>query len=118
MPDSQMEPPTRFLGVTVKIKIDRPMGSTHPEWGFIHPINYGYLPGVIAPDGEELDAYLLGVFEPVTEFTGVCIAIVHRHDDPDDKLVIVPEGVNYTNDQIIALTEFIERYYQSEVIRG
>lgn len=112
-----MEPPTQFLGATVTIKIDRPLGSSHPEWGFIHSINYGYLPGVIAPDGEELDAYLLGVFEPVEEFTGVCIAIVHRHDDPDDKLVVAPEGVNYTNEQILALTEFIERFYRSEVIR-
>jgi len=117
MTDREMEPPALYLGATVTIKIDRPLGSHHPEWGFIHPINYGYLPGVIAPDGEELDVYLLGVFEPVEEFTGVCIAIVHRLDDPDDKLVVVPEGVNYTDEQIMALTEFIERFYLSEVIR-
>jgi len=117
MSNLQMEPPTQFLGSTVTIKIDRPLGSPHPERGFIHSVNYGYLPGVISPDGEELDAYLLGVFEPVDEYTGVCIAIVHRLDDPDDKLVVVPEGVNYTDEQILALTEFIERFYQSEVIR-
>ena len=117
MTDPSMEPPTQFIGATVTIKIDRPLGSPHPEWGFIHSVNYGYLPGVIAPDGEELDAYLLGVFEPVAEFTGICIAVVHRRDDPDDKLVVVPEGVDYSDEQIMALTEFIERYYQSEVIR-
>jgi len=117
MTDSQMEPPTQFIGETVKIKIDRPLGSSHPEWGFIHSLNYGYLPGVIAPDGEELDAYLLGVFDPVEEFTGVCIAVIHRRDDPDDKLVVAPEGVNYSDEQILALTEFIERHFQSEVIR-
>ena len=54
---------------------------------------------------------MLGVFEPVDAFTGVCIAIVHRHDDHDDKLVVVPEGVNYSDDQIMALTEFIERNF-------
>ena len=117
MNDHRKEIPTQFLGATVSIKIDRPMGSPHPEWGFIHPINYGYLPGVPAPDGEDLDAYLLGVFEPVAAFTGVCIAIVHRHDDQDDKLVVVPAGVHYSDEQIMALTEFIERFYQSEVIR-
>jgi inorganic pyrophosphatase len=117
MTESQREPPTQFLGTTVHIKIDRPLGSAHPEWGFIHSLNYGYLPGVMAPDGEELDAYLLGVYEPVEEFTGTCIAIIHRHDDPDDKLVIVPEGINYSDDQILALTEFIEHHFISEVIR-
>ena len=115
--DHSIEPPTQFLGTRVKIKIDRPFGASHTDWDFIYPLNYGYLPGVIAPDGEELDAYLLGVFEPVEEFMGVCIAIIHRLDDPDDKLVVVPEGVTYTNAQIRALTEFQERFFQSEIIR-
>lgn len=118
MPDLQMEPPTQFLGDRVKIKIDRPLGSSHPEWGFIYPLNYGYLPGVTAPDGEELDAYLLGVFEPLDEFTGVCIAIIHRLNDADDKLIVVPEGVAYNDDQIRALTEFQERFFQSEILRS
>jgi inorganic pyrophosphatase len=112
-----MEPLTQFLGARVKIKIDRPLGTAHPKWGFIYPLNYGYLPGVIAPDGEELDAYLLGVFEPVREFTGVCIAIIHRLNDPDDKLVVTPAGVAYSDDQIRALTEFQERFFQSEIVR-
>jgi inorganic pyrophosphatase len=104
-----------FLGKSLTIRIDRPIGSRHPKHGFIYPLNYGYLPGVFSPDGEELDAYLLGVFEPVAEFTGVCIAIIHRIDDEDDKLVIVPQGKSYTADQIRALTEFQERFFQSEI---
>lgn len=92
------------------------MGSKHPKWGFVYPINYGYLPGVFSGDGEELDAYLLGVFHPVIEYTGVCIAVIHRSDDDDDKLIVVPRGVSYTPDQIYALTEFQERYFESEII--
>jgi inorganic pyrophosphatase len=115
--DSQIAPPIRFLGASVTIVIDRPMGSRHPKWDFIYPINYGYIPGVPAPDGEELDAYLLGVFESVEEFSGICIAIIHRLNDADDKLVIVPDGVAYSDDQIRALTEFQERFFQSEIIR-
>lgn len=108
---------TKFLGKTVTIKIDRPMGSKHPKHGFIYPINYGFVPGTIAADGEELDAYLLGMFEPVEVFTGKCIAIIKRTDDDDDKLIIVPDGMNYTDDQINALTEFQERFFKHKIIR-
>lgn len=110
--------PTDFLNQTLTIKIDRPLGSKHPTHGFIYPLNYGYLPGVIAPDGEELDAYLLGVFEPVKHFTGKCIAVLHRLDDDDDKLILVPQNKQYTDEQIWALTEFQERFFTSLLYRS
>ena len=105
-----------YIGQILTIRIDRPFGSPHPDHGFIYPVNYGYLPGAIGGDGEELDAYLLGVFEPIEEFTGVCIAIIHRLDDDDDKLVIAPEGKTFTPDQILALTEFQERFFKSQLL--
>lgn len=71
----------------------------------------------VSGDEEELDAYVIGVFEPLSEFTGVCIAIIHRTDDNDDKLVVTSKGVNYTDDQIKVLTEFQERWFTSEIIR-
>ena len=108
---------SNYLGKTVTIKMDRPLGSKHPKNGLIYPVNYGYVPGTTAPDGEELDAYLLGVFEPVDEFTGKCIAYIHRINDDDDKLIIVPEDVEYTDDQINALTEFQERFFKHEILR-
>ena len=106
-----------YLGKTIKIKIDREFGSKHPKHGFIYPVNYGYVPGTISGDGEELDAYLLGVFSPVSEYSGKCIAIIHRLDDNDDKLVIVPEGKNYSDEAIDALTEFQEQYFKHIIIR-
>ena len=107
----------KYLNQSLTIHIDRPLGSRHPEHGFIYPLNYGYLPGVPSGDGEDLDAYLLGVFEPVSEYTGVCIAILHRLDDDDDKLIIAPPGITYTDEQVTALTEFQERFFTSEIIR-
>ena len=107
-----------YLGKKVKIKLDRPFGSKHPKHGFIYPVNYGYVPNTISNDGEELDAYLLGVFEPVQEYEGECIAIIHRINDDDDKLVIVPAGKNYSNDAIEALTEFQEQYFQHIILRN
>jgi inorganic pyrophosphatase len=107
---------THFISQKITIEIDRTMGSRHPEHGFIYPLNYGFLPREFGADGEKMDAYLLGVFEPVSTYTGVCIAVIHRLDDDDDKLVIAPEGVSYTPDQIRALTEFQERFFTSEIL--
>lgn len=79
-------------GDALFIKIDRPMGTAHPKRpDIIYPINYGYVPGLIAPDGEEQDAYVLGVDEPLTEFTGRLIAVIHRFDDVEEKWVLAPE---------------------------
>jgi inorganic pyrophosphatase len=108
---------TDFLGEMVTVTIDRPLGSKHPKHGFIYPLNYGYIPGVVAPDGEYLDAYVLGVFEAVPQFEGKCIAIVQRIDDNDDKLIIVPIHKTYSDEQIQALTEFQERFFRSIIVR-
>ena len=105
-----------YLGKKVKVVMDRPMGSRHPEWNFIYPINYGYVPNTISGDGEELDAYIVGIFEPVEEYEGKCIAVIHRLDDDDDKLVIAPEEKIYTKQQIEALVEFQERFFEHEII--
>lgn len=105
-----------FLGKKVKVVMDRPMGSKHPKWNFIYPINYGYVPNTISGDGEELDAYIVGIFEPLKEYEGKCIAAIHRLDDDDDKLVIAPEEKIYTKQQIEALVEFQERFFEHEII--
>ena len=106
-----------YLGKTLKIEIDRELGSKHPKHGFIYPINYGFVPGTVSGDGEELDCYLLGVFEPVKEYTGKCIAIIHRTNDDDDKLIIAPEGKEYSDDAINALVEFQEKYFEHVIVR-
>lgn len=106
-----------FIGKEVNIVIDRALGTKHPKHDFIYTVNYGYVPNVISGDGEELDAYLLGVFDPVENYKGKCIAVIHRINDDDDKIIVVPEGVNYTDEQIKALTEFQERFFESVIIR-
>ena len=97
--------------------MDRPMGSCHPKHGFIYPVNYGCIAGTISGDGEELDAYVLGEHKPLDKFTGKVIAIIHRLDDNDDKLVVMADGRNYTDEQIIALTEFQEKWFKIEILR-
>lgn len=107
-----------YIGKKVTVSIDRPLGSTHPKWGFIYPINYGYIPNTRSGDGEELDAYILGINKPLQEFTGICVAILHRTNDDDDKLIVVPEGMHVTDAEIRAATHFQEQYFESEIIRS
>ncbi len=104
--------PQQYLGKIVKIKTDRPLGSVHPKHGFVYPVNYGYVPNTVSDDGEELDAYILGINHPVSEFEGKCIAVIHRLDDNDDKLVIAPKHLSLSDDEIEKQTEFQEKWFQ------
>lgn len=105
------------MGEIVKVIVDRPMGSKHPNHeDMIYPINYGYIEGIIALDGEEQDAYILGADKPLDAFTGEVIAVIHRFDDVEDKWVVVPKGQKFTAEEIRRQTEFQEKYFQSEII--
>ena len=110
---------TKFLEKILTIEIDRPLGSKHPRNDMIYHLNYGFVPNTKAPDGHEVDAYILGVNEPVDEFTGKCIAVIHRTNDDDDKLIIISENDmhRYTDKEIIQATNFQEQYFKSEIIR-
>ena len=88
----------KYIGKKVTVTVDRKMGSKHPKWGYIYPNNYGYIPNTVSGDGEELDAYILGVFEPVESFEGVCIAVLHRLTDDDDKLIVFNGQVDAPED--------------------
>lgn len=106
-----------YLGKTVKIGIDRPIGYVHEKetYSLTYPINYGFIPGILGGDGEELDVYLLGVNEPVNAFECEIIAIAHRHNDVEDKLVGVPVGVRFSKEEIEKAIHFQEQYYDTEI---
>lgn len=108
--------PASPIGELATVVVDRPAGSTHPKHpDIIYPINYGYVPGLIAPDGEEQDVYILGVAEPVEEFTGRVIAVIHRFDDVEEKWVAAPEGACFTKEDIQAQVQFQEQFYHTEI---
>ena len=105
-----------MIGTIVKVIVDRPLGSYHPKYkDMFYPINYGFIEGVIAPDGEEQDAYILGVDVPVKEFVGKIIAIIHRKDDVEEKWVVASEHSSFTKEEIIEYVRFQEKYFKSEV---
>ena len=106
-----------MIGPIVTVTVDRPLGSYHPEHSdMYYPINYGYIEGTIAADGEEEDAYILGVYEPVKEFTGRLIAIIQRLDDVEDKWVVAPENASFTKEEITEQVKFQEQYFKTELI--
>ena len=105
------------IGRTITVTVDRPLGSYHTEHkDMYYPINYGYVEGVMAPDGEEQDAYILGVAEAREEFTGTVIAVVHRDDDVEEKWIVAPAGMTFTEEQIKEQIHFQERYFNSEIM--
>jgi inorganic pyrophosphatase len=106
-----------YLGKRVVIGIDRPIGYVHKKetYSLTYPINYGYIPGVLGGDDEELDVYLLGVNEPVEKYECEIIAIAHRHNDVEDKLVGAPVGKKFTKAEIENAIRFQEQYYDTEV---
>ncbi len=106
-----------IIGTTVTVTVDRSLGSYHPEYkDMYYPLNYGYIEGIMAPDGEEQDAYILGVNEAVDKFIGKISAIVHRKDDIEEEWVVVPEGMIFSKDEIRQQIHFQEQYFDSEIV--
>lgn len=107
----------KYLGENIEVVMDRPLGSKHPKHGFVYEVNYGFIEGVKAPDGEDLDAYFLGASEPLERAKGKCIAIAHRKNNDDDKLIVVPEGTEMTDEQIMSAIHFQEQWFDTEIVR-
>ncbi len=100
----------------VKVIVDRPMESIHPKHDdIIYPVNYGYIEGIIAGDGEEQDAYILGVDKPIKELEGKVIAIIRRKDDVENKWVVAPEETRFTKDEIAEQVKFQEQYFDTVI---
>lgn len=108
---------SRLLGKSVTVIVDRPLGTKHPNHkDIIYPINYGYIENLFAGDGEEQDAYILGIDKKVDIFRGTVIAIIHRLDDVEDKLVVAPNNKRFTSKEIMEEVHFQEKYFETEII--
>ena len=106
----------KYLGESVYVIIDRQLGSRHPTHNFIYILNYGYIPDTISGEGEEIDVYIIGEFEPLEKYNGQVVAIIKRENDIEDKLVVCKDLNKYNKEQIKALVEFQERFFKSTII--
>jgi SAM-dependent methyltransferase len=105
-----------IIGRLVNCKIDRPLGGTHPRLPqIVYPVNYGYIEGIFAGDGAEQDIYLLGIDEPVEEYSGRVIAVYHRLNDNEDKWIVVPDGYEITEEEILKQISFQERFFDGKL---
>ena len=106
-----------MIGKVVKVIVDRPIGTAHPKHNdLIYSVNYGYVPEIFAPDGEEQDAYILGIDEPISEFVGKVIAIIHRLDDIEDKWIVAPENKSFSKKEIEKSVAFQEKFFDIEIV--
>lgn len=106
------------IGRKVAGTIDRPIGSCHPRYpGLVYSVNYGFVDGVIAGDGDCQDAYVLGTDKPIRSFEGKVIAVYHRLGDVEDKWVVSLDGSDYTDEEILRAIRFQEQYFEGELLR-
>ena len=103
-----------LLGTTVHVVIDRPIGYLHGD--ILYPVNYGYIPGMEGGDGEEQDAYILGIDTPLTEIDGMVLGADMRKNDCEDKLVVAPKGMELHQGQIAEAVRFQEQYFDTCII--
>ena len=105
-----------MLGQIVTVTVDRKMGTRHPHFPeLVYPVNYGYIRGISAPDGEDQDAYILGINEPVNEFTGKVIAIIHRKEDVEEKWVVIPREQTLSREEIAEQVKFQKQYFTTYI---
>ena len=112
--NSRKESIKDYMGKTVHIVVDRPMGYRHGD--IIYPVNYGYVPGVMAGDNAEQDVYVLGPTVPLETFDGIVIAVIHRFNDCEDKWVAAEKTGMYSKEEIERILRFQEKYYVSEIL--
>ena len=106
-----------MIGKIVKVIVDRPLGTYHPKHSDLYySVNYGYIPGILASDGEEQDAYILGVDAPVNEFVGKVIAVIHRTNDVEDKWIVFPENASFSKKEIMEKVAFQEQFFDVDII--
>ena len=105
-----------MLGKIIKIIVDRHLGTYHPKYkNLFYPVNYGYVEGIIVADGDEQDAYILGVNKPIKEFTCKMISVIHRFDDVEEKLVVVPTNASLTKEEIKSQVDFQEQFFKTDI---
>ena len=108
----------QMLGQTIKVYIDRPIGSKHPHHkDIIYKLNYGYIKEIIAEDNEFQDAYVLGIDRPIKCCIGKVYAIVEREDDNEDKVIVNASNKEYSIEEIKDMVDFQEQYFKCRIFK-
>jgi inorganic pyrophosphatase len=117
----------KFIGNKYEVTIERPIGFEHSKDGvdFKYSVNYGYIKGITADDGEDIDVYIVGPTIPYdigSTIECLIIGISYRVDDNENKLIGVPSwyckelNEEFSADYLIKAVHFREKYYDSYII--
>ncbi len=103
---------SEWIGRRVLTIIDRPIGSYHPRFQHLrYPLNYGYIPGTLSGDGEAVDVYVIGEDRVFSKLYVCVLAIIHREDDDEDKLVAARTMKMVNPEYIMSMVRFVEQYF-------
>ena len=103
-----------MLHKPVLVEIDRPIGYDHN--GIIYELNYGYTKRLVSPDGDYLDAYIIDDDFYSSSYFGEVIAIVHRKNDIEDKLIVGKKGQTISKEDLLKKINFQKKYFDIELI--
>ncbi len=109
---------SQIIGKTVCGTVDRAIGMSHPQdTKMLYPINYGYIDGVFANDGEEQDVYIFGTVKPLQKFAGKVIAVWHRFNDKEDKWIVSLDGKDIPEEKILGDISFQEQFFYGKLYK-
>ena len=108
-----MKYPEDYLFKEVTVIIDKPIGTKDGK--FEYPMNYGY---VVSEEFEDrvFDAYVLGVFKPLKEFTGICVGIIEHLNDGHIKLIVSYDNKKPTKQELDQIEELQLKLFEHRKI--
>lgn len=112
-----MELKPKVLGKAVAIVVEKSHPESACQEGPVGPVCTGHAKDLTNAYGNPQAVYLLGVPNPVTEYTGIVIAVIQRLGDlnPDDIWVLATENCYFTREEILKATHFAEQFYENEL---
>jgi len=107
-----------IIGKSIKVYVDRPIGSVHSKYtDIIYPVNYGYIKEIEAVDKEYQDVYVLGEEGPIDYCDCKVLAVVERENDIEDKLIAVTDNKDYSIEEIKEKINFQEKYFKYKIVK-
>lgn len=106
-----------YLGKNVTVIVDRPYGSLDLRSDGEMTCNCGYVQQpVTMEDNDDIEARIVGIYEPRESFTGTVIGIIYHKEDSHMHLIVAPPAWTINRNEIITQIGMVEQYYHTRMI--